>query len=445
MKHASLALAAICLLAFTATATASPPQPLPNPDRPFATPVFGSAERGAATSSTATISAGQACSSMRRLARRGNGAVSIRVMNLRNRKNVCGLNSLARRALASNTKLFTTATALDRLGRDHKFRTRVLAAGKVTNGTLNGNLFLKGGGDPSFGTGAFVNAYLAGVGTEVEKLAAQVRRAGIRRVTGRVFADDTVFDRLRGVADSGYATSPWIGPLSGLSFNAGYTSSSFSRFSSNPAALAARTFARMLRSRGVEVRPETGFRKTPRWALRNVVARQISPDMVWMSRITNLNSVNYWAEILLKGIGATIRGKGTTSDGATVMRRTMAALGVKVWPMDGSGLTYGNRSTAHDVVKLLFRARSKPWGKAFLDSLPTAGVDGTLGSRMRGSAAERRCHAKTGTLTGVTTLSGYCFNESGRRFAFSILMNSVTDTTRARAAQDQIVSLIARL
>ena len=136
---------------------------------------------------------------------------------------------------------------------------------------------------------------------------------------------------------------------------------------------------------------------------------------------------------------------GTTANGVKVVRRTMATLGVDVWPIDGSGLTSGNRSTAHDVVKLLFRARSEPWGRSFFLSLPTAGVDGTLADRMRGSAAQRRCHAKTGTLTGVTALSGYCFNASGRQFAFSILMNDVYNLDRARAAQDRIAALVARL
>jgi D-alanyl-D-alanine carboxypeptidase/D-alanyl-D-alanine-endopeptidase (penicillin-binding protein 4) len=164
-----------------------------------------------------------------------------------------------------------------------------------------------------------------------------------------------------------------------------------------------------------------------------------------MVRITNLNSVNFWAEMLLKDLGAAFQGKGTTANGVKVVRRTMATLGVNVWPIDGSGLTFGNRSTAHDVVKLLMRARSRPWGAALLDSLPTAGVDGTLADRMRGSAAQRRCHAKTGTLTGVSALSGYCFNRSGRQFAFSILMNGVTNLTTAHRAQDRIAALVARL
>jgi len=445
MKHTLPAVAAALLLIITAPAQASPPKPLPNPDQPAVTPVLRGPLTGASAASDASASAARICPALRRLARRGNRSPGLRVLNLKTGKSICTLNSLAHRSLASNNKLFTTSTALARLGRSRTFRTRVFSSGPIKNGTLHGNLFLKGGGDPSFGTSAFVDSYLAGVGTEVEKLAAQIKRAGIKRVTGRVIADDTIFDRLRGVADSGYATSAWIGPLSGLSFNAGFTSASMTRFSSDPARLAARSLARALRIRGVNVRPESALRQTPGRALKNRVALQVSPDMSWMVRITNLNSVNFWAEMLLKDLGAAFQGKGTTANGVKVVRRTMATLGVNVWPIDGSGLTFGNRSTAHDVVKLLMRARSRPWGAALLDSLPTAGVDGTLADRMRGSAAQRRCHAKTGTLTGVSALSGYCFNRSGRQFAFSILMNGVTNLTTAHRAQDRIAALVARL
>ena len=83
------------------------------------------------------------------------------------------------------------------------------------------------------------------------------------------------------------------------------------------------------------------------------------------------------------------------------------------------------------------------FGPALIDSLPTAGVDGTLDDRMRGSAAQGNCHAKTGTLTGVSALSGYCFNESGRKFVFSILMNGVSNLDAAHIGQDRIVAAIA--
>ena len=92
----------------------------------------------------------------------------------------------------------------------------------------------------------------------------QIRAAGISAVTGRLYADDTIFDRLRGVADSGYATSPYIGPLSGLAFNSGFAgTTSSSGFSADPAKLAAPTLARSLRAAGVAVRPRSRSATTP--------------------------------------------------------------------------------------------------------------------------------------------------------------------------------------
>lgn len=117
----------------------------------------------------------------------------------------------------------------------------------------------------------------------------------------------------------------------------------------------------------------------------------------------------------------------------------------EVSPVDGSGLTISNRSTALDLVRILSRIRSRSYSKAFSGSLPVAGRSGTLAGRMLGSAAEGRCRAKTGTLTGVSALSGYCVTRAGRRYAFSILMNGVYDTGAARAAQDRIAALIARM
>jgi D-alanyl-D-alanine carboxypeptidase/D-alanyl-D-alanine-endopeptidase (penicillin-binding protein 4) len=384
---------------------------------------------------------------MRRKAFAGTRRPALTVKDLRTGKVVCSLNPQARQSLASNTKIFTTVTALGRLGPSHRFQTRVFHDGRIRNGVLQGDLYLRGGGDPTLATSEFLEAYLAGEGSAIDVLAARVSRAGIKRVTGRLYGDDSVFDRLRGVADSGYATSPWIGPLSGLAFNAGFTDSSFSRFSSDPAKLATRTLARELRSRGIRIKAKVAMGRTPAESRsRRPLARVYSPDTTWMARVTNLNSNNFFAEMLLKGIGAAERKSGSTSAGTRVVRGyALNELGARVSPVDGSGLTISNRSSTGDLVRLLSRVRFKPYFGDFRASLPVAGRDGTLADRMRGSAAEGRCRAKTGTLTGVSALSGYCDNRSGRRYAFSILMNGVYDVYTARAAQDRIAALVARL
>jgi serine-type D-Ala-D-Ala carboxypeptidase/endopeptidase (penicillin-binding protein 4) len=440
MKLKFTAAVALLLALFAAAeASAATPRPLPNPDRAAVTPRMGD---------QATISSNRICPALRRLAKSGNSRAGLRVKNLKSGKTVCGLSSTTKRALASNTKIFTTAATLARLGTNHRFRTRVFAGGEVSQrGVLRGNLYLEGGGDPTLGTREFLDRYLAGEGTDIARFAREVKQSGIKTVTGRVWGDDTIFDRRRGVPDSGFATSPWIGPLSGLSFNAGYTSGAMTRFSSDPGKLAARTLARELRKQGVSVRKEIAMGKTPAKFKRkaNLVSQVRSPDMTWMARVTNLNSNNFFAEMLHKGLGAAERKAGTTSAGAKVVARYAAALGSAIDNADGSGLTYGNMSSPANVVKLLSRVRGKKFGDPFVASLPVAGVDGTLANRMRGSAAQGNCHAKTGTLTGVSALSGYCFNKSGRKFAFSILMNGVYDLGAAHRGQDKIAALIARL
>ena len=185
----------VALLCLSVPAKASPPLPLPNPDRPAVTPVAGG---------QATASANPVCPLLRRAVRTGNGRSSLMVKNLGNGKRVCSLNPKAQRSLASNTKIFTTVTALGRLGPDNRMVTKVFSVGTVRDGVLKGSLYLRGDGDPSLGTPGFLDAYLDGAGSDIDRLASAVRSSGIRRVTGRVYGDDAVFDRLRGVADSGY-------------------------------------------------------------------------------------------------------------------------------------------------------------------------------------------------------------------------------------------------
>jgi D-alanyl-D-alanine carboxypeptidase/D-alanyl-D-alanine-endopeptidase (penicillin-binding protein 4) len=418
-----------------------PPLPLPNPDAPAAIAQPRSVAPLAARSLSGT------CEAMRGQVRRGNSAPSFAVLDLNSGKRICSLNPKRKRSLASNTKILTTTAILGRLGASHRFRTRLFADREIdSKGVLRGNLYLKGGGDPGLGTGTFLDRYLPGAGTDIDTLARQARAAGLKRVTGRLYGDESVFDSLRGVADSGFATSPWIGPLSGLSINAGYTGASLSRFSANPARLAATTLVKRLRKRGISLSARVALGRTPRSVVRRrPLAAAESEDMAFMARVTNVYSNNFFGEMLVKALGAAKGRGGSTSAGTRVVRSFAASLGATVQPVDGSGLTFSNRGTAWGLASLLMRSRGERWWGHFYRSLPKAGREGTVADRMKGTAAEGRCRTKTGTLTGVSTLSGYCFNRSGRRFAFSILMNGVSNTYAARAAQDRIAVLLAGL
>jgi D-alanyl-D-alanine carboxypeptidase/D-alanyl-D-alanine-endopeptidase (penicillin-binding protein 4) len=111
--------------------------------------------------------------------------------------------------------------------------------------------------------------------------------------------------------------------------------------------------------------------------------------------------------------------------------------------VDGSGLSRGNRASPLSVVRLLGAMYKRDDFDPFVDSLPIAGQDGTLFDRMRRGAARFRCRGKTGTLSNVSALSGYCEARSGENYAYSILMNGVYPTS-ARRLQDSMLQAIAR-
>jgi len=396
----------------------------------------------ASTAAQATAP-GPLCASLAsRLVRGGGSASGLYVVNGETGAPVCARAPKRQRPLASNTKLFTTSAALARLGPDSRIETSVLADGRVDrNGVLHGNLYLVGGGDPALATPAFYNSYLGGLGTNLLLLKSRIWRAGIRAVTGRLYADDSIFDRLRGVADSGYATSPYIGPLSGLSFDSGFDGSVGSGFAADPAKLAASTLARALRGAGIGISPGIALGTAP--ALATQVASVESPPLTDIVNTTDVYSDNFFAEMLIKLLGARFGGAGTTSAGATVVERFARSHGSGVHAVDGSGLTRSNRASPKQVVGLLKTMWHTPAGEELIQDMALAGHEGTVADRMHGTAAYGRCRTKTGTLTGVSNLSGYCFNRDGKTMIFSILMGSVRNLSLAHLEQDLIAGEIA--
>ena len=377
-----------------------------------------------------------------RVVRGGGQASGLFVIDADTGRVVCRRAPSRRFSLASKMKLFTTATAIGRLGPETRIPTKVEATGSVEGrGVLDGSLYLVGGGDPALGTPSFYDRLLGGLGTNLLALKGQIRAAGIRSVRGRLYADDTIFDRLRGVPDSGYATSPYIGPLSGLAFDSGFSSSSATSFATDPARVAAANLARSLDAAGVDVRTQVAVAKAPPEAETVAVVR--SPTIARLAAATNVPSNNYYAETLIKLLGARFGTSGSTAAGAAVVTRFARSEGSYVHAVDGSGLTRSGKASTAQVARFLQAVRAEPWGEDFVDSLAVAGREGTVADRMDGSAAAGRCRVKTGTLTGVSALSGYCFNGSGRTMIFSILMNGVRDLGLAHLEQDRIAAAVA--
>ena len=388
--------------------------------------------------------AASTCDQMRSWLHQGGGSASgLLVVEAESGAVVCAGAPGRQRSLASNMKLFTTSTALSRLGPETRIPTKVFRDGKVdANGILHGSLYLQGGGDPTLGTPNFYDSYLAGLGTNLFALTPQIKAAGITRITGRLYADATIFDNLRGVADSGYATSSYIGPLSGLAFNSGFKgSTSSSGFASDPAKLAASKLARSLRGAGVNVPTQVALRATPPSAERVAMVR--SPTLNRIVNTTDVWSDNFFAEMLIKLLGARLGGAGTTAAGANVVEAFAGSHSSGVHAVDGSGLTRTNRASPRQIVSLLLAMRKDPVGEDFIQDLALTGKEGTVADRMHGTAAYGRCRTKTGTLTGVSNLSGYCFNKSGKTMVFSVLMSSVSNLTLAHLDQDRIAAAVA--
>jgi D-alanyl-D-alanine carboxypeptidase/D-alanyl-D-alanine-endopeptidase (penicillin-binding protein 4) len=346
------------------------------------------------------------------------------------------------RVLASNTKLFTTSAALARFGTEGTLGTEVLGSGALEeDGIWRGNLYLRGGGDPTFGSRTFTRRSY-GAGATVEDLAALLEEAGVQRVMGKIIGDESRFDSLRGGPDSGFGTSIWVGPLSGLSYNRGLANEAGSAFQTAPSAFAAARLRAALKARGIPVKGAATGGVTP--ADANVLASVDSPTMTRLAALTNKPSDNFFAETLAKDLQMQASGRGTTTGGARLAARFASELGARATLTDGSGLHRGNRASPASVVALLRAMMQRDEFDAFYASLSIAGRDGTLSTRMRSGAARGNCRGKTGTLTGVSALSGYCTARSGEIYVFSILINSGSTYT-ARTVQDRIAQALAAM
>jgi D-alanyl-D-alanine carboxypeptidase/D-alanyl-D-alanine-endopeptidase (penicillin-binding protein 4) len=348
------------------------------------------------------------------------------------------------RILASNTKLFTSSAILARLGPDATFPTEIESDGSSDpeTGVFTGDIYLHGGGDPTFGTRAFIKRFF-GSGASIEDLANELEATGITQINGRVLGDESRFDSLRGIPDSRYGFDSDLGaPLSALTFDRGLANIHGTAIQKNPPLFAAQQLTAALKGRGIRVTRKPSVGAAPSDA--KVLASVESPPLSTILKLQNKESDNFFAETLLKDLASSSGAQGTTARGAAAAVRFARRLGSRVSMVDGSGLDRRDQAAPKEVVDLLegMRERSPDEFNALLNSLPIAGRDGTLDNRMRHGAARGRCHAKTGTLSDVSTLSGYCFARGGDVIEFSLLMNRV-NVYSAHAVQDRMVNTIA--
>lgn len=347
---------------------------------------------------------------------------------------------------ASNMKLLTASAALDRLGADFRYTTELRSAGAPgDDGAVAGDLWLLGSGDPLLGTGDF--GAVAGyqrrprLTTLLEGLADNAVAAGLRRVDGRIVGDESRYDTQRYVPtwSPTYIRDAEIGPMSALSVNGGFINWQPPIVAApDPAGNAASVLTGLLRARGVTIGADgasgpVGSTSIPLVSLE-------SPPMVEIVGVMLRESDNLVAELLVKELGARFGSGGTTAAGIEVIKHTLDALGptgAAFAAVDGSGLDRSDKLSCD----LLQATLSKGGDQGPMASkLAVAGRDGTLARRFVGSPAAGRVRAKTGSLRGVVSLSGWATAADGRSVQFSLLANELPRDSIGTGLEDGIVN-----
>ncbi len=327
-------------------------------------------------------------------------------------------------APASNEKLPVSYAALVRLGPGYRFHTEVYGTGSRVGATWNGNLVLKGFGDPTLES------------ADIERLAATIRGRGIRTVTGRVLGDESFYDRQRAAA--GWKPG-FLGvetpPLSALIVDKARGWPALS-----PPLLAARALRDALVRRGIAVVGRHGLGLAPPTA--TTLASDTSEPLSLLVRRMNRVSDNFYAEMLLKQLAAAAGKAGTSAGGGRIVIETMREAGIPVSGVrivDGSGLSSLDRLTATALVGVLLAGAADPAiARPFLASLAVSGSSGTLSARL--PSLRGKVKGKTGTTNLACTLSGVI----QRRIVFAVLENgSPVSSWSARAAQDRFVTILA--
>jgi serine-type D-Ala-D-Ala carboxypeptidase/endopeptidase (penicillin-binding protein 4) len=392
----------------------------------------------AQTPSPAQRSLSRSLSSGIRAAGRSSGAY---VVDLSTGQSLFSAAAGTSRLPASVEKLYTTSTALLRFGPNATLTTTILGRGVLSHGTWSGTLYIRGGGDPTFGSEGFDQSQYGG-GATLQRLVSNLLRAtGIRALKGNVVGDESRFDSRRGTPATDYQPSGFIdGELSAIAYDRGWATLNGSTFAPHPALTAAANLVNALRDAGVKVPKGTHISAGITPAGAQALADVNSPRMATLIALTNTPSDNFFAEMLLKDIGAQFGAGGTTAAGAAVVRAQLArSFGIHPRLDDGSGLAYDDMTTPIQVVTLLAHMA----GNAdFTNSLAVAGETGTLEGEMQGTIAQGQCRGKTGTLSAVSNMVGYCQARDGHTLAFAFLMNSINPDD-AHPIQDRMAVALA--
>lgn len=322
---------------------------------------------------------------------------------------------------ASTTKLFTAAAALHVLGPETTFETKVVAGGTVTGGVLDGDLVVVGGGDPTLTNDPTPSGYPAPA--TLAGLARQVRKAGVRRVTGDLVVDTSLFGG-PGLAPGWkqtYVTEGSVAPIRAFMVDGGRVRIDDDDRNGRPDLAGAVKLRAALRSAGVRIGDTVRNGTAPVSATD--LARVSSPPVSALVERMVARSDNELAESLARHVAIARRAGNGFAGVAAALPATMRDLGVDAPVLhDGSGLSRLNRVTPEQLVQLLAVAARDARLSAVLSGLPVAAFSGTLSGRFDeapSSSAAGSVRAKTGSLDNVATLAGVAYTRGGRVLVFA--------------------------
>jgi D-alanyl-D-alanine carboxypeptidase/D-alanyl-D-alanine-endopeptidase (penicillin-binding protein 4) len=397
---------------------------------------------------------------------------------------------------ASITKLLTASAVLEHFPPGSKFKTELRSSAKQEKSTLKGNLFLVGGGDPSF------------VSENLWYLVNQFTRIGIKTIEGSIVVDDSLFDSVRydDSRESVRVDRAYDAPVGAMSFNwnsvnvyvrpgedskaqvildpeSDYftivnrvktTSGSSVQIDvdrkwdpksqkeiftvtgkigknlkehlvfaniQKPDLWSGANLKAFLLQRGITITGgiQTGTVSSSAKVLAESESKPIEHILADMNKFSN----NYVAEMLTKNMGLKKKSPGNMSSGIQVIREHLKGLGITDQQLDlinPSGLTRENRITAKSLWTVLsYHQNHFSTFPEYLSSLPIGGVDGTLKRRFKDDGLSRRVRAKTGLLNGVISLSGYVENQDKGMIPFVFMYNGPADAGLARDVIDQII------